>query len=101
MCVDMPGQMGRLRAARVVSGYPVECPDDETVARLERYTLEHGWSLKPTVDFIDAMLDGGLLTRTGGPRPTLVPTRAGFRALEALESTEDASSVLTTIPGCS
>ena len=101
---DMPGCMGRLRVARVVSGFAITGPDDETVARLARYSLDDGWPLKRTVELVDALLDGGLLAQTVGPRPTLALTRSGFRALEALEGSGelrgDVSDAMNTICGC-
>ena len=83
---DMPAQMGRLRVARVVGGYPVPVEDDLQAARLAPYAIEVSWPLKETVELVDAMIAGGLMAKSVGTRPTLVLTRAGHRALDALES---------------
>jgi len=56
----------------------------------EAYALAHEWRLADLCDLIDALLSGGLLERTPGMRPTLVLTRAGHRALDALESVSPA-----------
>jgi hypothetical protein len=86
LVADMPGQMGRLRASRVVGGYHVPTPDELIAHRLRAYALELPWGLRDTVELVDALLDGGLMAQTIGQRPTLVLTRSGHRALEALES---------------
>ena len=99
---DMPGQMGRLRVARVVGGYTVRAADEELVERLSRYAVEHPGGLREIVELVDALIAGQLLAQTVGQRPTLVLTRAGYRALEALESTSGggASDPLPRIQVC-
>lgn len=84
---EHPGQMGRLRAARVVSGYPVRSGEDELPAHLAPYAVDMGWPLRDTVELLDALLKGGLMAQTIGARPALVLTRSGHRALDALEAT--------------
>jgi len=86
LVVDHPGQMGRLRAARLVGGYPVPHRDDEEQVSQSRYALELDWPLREITRLVDALISGRLLAQTAGPRPVLVPTRAGFRTLEALEA---------------
>lgn len=88
MVGDLPGQMGRLRAARVVGGYSLPGADEnpELVAQLAPYAVAVQWPLRETVRLIDALIDGGLVARTAGPRPVLMLTRAGHRALDALEA---------------
>lgn len=86
LVADMPGQMGRLRAARVVGGYPIATCDDVMAHQLASYGVQTPWPLREMVELVDALLRGGLVVQTPGQRPTLVLTQAGFRALEALES---------------
>ena len=87
---DYPGQFGRLRATRVIGGYSFpERDGSPPKSALQSYVFannEH--SLGELVELTDAMLSGGLIDQTPGIRPTLVLRRAGFRALEALESME-------------
>ena len=81
-----PGQFGRLRTARLVAGYAVPLDDPDVVASTSPYTsVVLHWPLRDTVLLTDALIDGGLITQTTGMRPTLVLTRAGHRALDALE----------------
>ena len=100
LAADLPGQMGRLRVARVVSGYTVRAPDEGLRERLLPYTVAVDWSLRDAVELVDALVAGGLVAQTMGSRPTLVLTRAGFRSLEALEHEPAASDVLATIRAC-
>ena len=82
-----PGTFGRLRAARIISGHAVAIVDLELEVTTAAYTgLARGWVLRDVVELVDALIDGGLVAQTNGPRPTLALTRAGFRALEALDS---------------
>lgn len=89
---DLPGRFGRLRAARVLGGRPVSQRGDEGEQTAtfsdgqDAYALMHDWRLADLCELIDALLAGGLLERTPGMRPTLVLTRSGHRALDALES---------------
>lgn len=82
---DHPGHMGRLRAARVVGGFAVAWRDAEEAADLQRYQVDLDWSFDDFRRLVDALVAGRLMARTAGPRPVLVLTRAGFRALEALD----------------
>lgn len=86
MIGDHPGKMGRLRAARIVGGYSVAHSDDEERAELAKYVVDLDWPLREITRLVDALISGGLVAQTHGPRPTLVLTRAGFRSLEALEA---------------
>jgi hypothetical protein len=43
------------------------------------------WTLKDTVQLVDALIDSGLLVQSIGPRPVVCLTRAGHRALDALD----------------
>lgn len=80
---DHPGRFGRLRVARILAGYAVpDCPDRDMVTA--QYEVSAGVKLPPVVALIDALLDGGLLTRTLGQKPVLCLTMAGWRALDAL-----------------
>ena len=81
LAADIPGTYGRLRTARVVIGHEVDAD-----AELATYAVAAGNTIRETVELIDALIAGGLITQTAGQRPTLVLTRPGFRALEALES---------------
>lgn len=82
---EHPGQMGRLRAARLVGGYPVPHRDDQEAIELGRYAVQLDWPLREITRLVDALISGRLVAQTAGPRPVLVLTRAGFRTLEALE----------------
>lgn len=88
LAADFPGQVGRIRAARVIGGFTLD-GDPDVIARMAHYWVHLDWPLRELVALIDRLVEGGLLTRTFGSRPTLVLTRAGFRALEALESTSE------------
>src|SRR5687767_7351268 len=46
MIADHPGQMGRLRAARLVGGYPVPYRDDEEALQLGQYAVQLDWPLR-------------------------------------------------------
>lgn len=83
---EHPGHMGRLRAARLVGGYPVPHRDDEEALQLGRYAVQLEWPLREITRLVDAMITGGLIAQTPGPRPVLVLTLAGFRTLQALEA---------------
>jgi hypothetical protein len=91
LIADHPGQMGRLRTARVVGGFPVPHRDGTDGSALERYAVDAGWTIRELVQLVDALIGGGLAARTIGPRPVLVLTRAGFVALSALEAAPDLS----------
>lgn len=91
LAADFPGQMGRLRVARVVGGYPIRSADSERQAQLGEYAVAYPGSLREIVEFVDALIAGGLLVQTVGQRPTLVLSRAGHRALEALEAVSRSS----------
>lgn len=82
-----PGQFGRLRTARIVAGYAVPINDEDMAQNLAPFTaiVKH-WTIRDTVDLVDAMVSGALLAQTSGIRPTLVLTRAGHRALDALQA---------------
>lgn len=95
MVAEHPGQMGRLRAARIIGGYPVPWREPEDAAKMVSYAVSTEWRLRELVDFVDVMLDSGLLAATAGPRPSLVLTRAGFRALEAIEAGDAQASVMS------
>ncbi len=86
LIADMPATHGRIRAARIVSGFPVAVTDDIQAQRLHRHAHHFPWRLSDTVGLVDALIDGGLLAQSAGPRPTLVLSRAGHHALDALEA---------------
>jgi hypothetical protein len=79
------GQFGRLRAARIVGGYAVQLDEQVAASIAPNSSIVFHWSLRDLVSLVDALLVGGLLMQTAGQRPTLVVTRAGHRALDALE----------------
>lgn len=82
----MPGQLGRLRSARVIGGYSLRGADSEQLKKFEPFLGRvDEWALTDAVAMVDAFLSGGLIAQTPGPRPGLVLTRAGHRALDALE----------------
>jgi len=86
LIAEHPGQMGRLRAARLIGGYPVPHRDNEEAQALGRYAVELDWPLREITRLADALITGRLIAQTAGPRPVLVLTRAGHRTLEALEA---------------
>lgn len=86
MIADHPGQMGRLRAARLVGAYPVPFRDEDDAANLAKYAVSLDWPLREITQLVDALIAGSLLAQTPGPRPVLVLTRAGHRALDALDA---------------
>jgi len=87
LAAEHPGMCGRLRIARVVGGYPVPHRDEIEAKDLARYSTPLDWPLREVVRLVDALIDGKLIAQTTGPRPTVVVTRAGHRALDALEHT--------------
>ncbi len=85
-----PGQFGRLRTARVIAGYAVDHDGPAVTSTTTPYaSVAIDWTIRDTVALIDATINGGLLTQTAGPRPTLVFTQPEFRALDALACTQD------------
>ena len=85
---ELPGRVGRTRAARIIGGYPTALRESESEQQFARYTLTScAPHLRAIVDVIDAMVTGGLVALSDSPRPLLVLTRAGHRALDALEAT--------------
>lgn len=96
LIADHPGTLGRLRCARIVGGYSVPHRDDEQQAAMQKYALQLDWPLRDLTALVDALEQGGLLTHTAGPRPTLVITRAGHRALDALD--HDAAKPAEVVP---
>ncbi len=96
---DHPGQMGRLRAARIIGGFAVPYRDSEEAVELTRYAIQLDWPLRELVRLVDALIDGRLVTQTPGPRPVLVLTRAGFRALEALDGLRSVDPALAAGAG--
>ena len=85
LVAEHPGQMGRLRASRIVGGYPVPHRDDEEATALTQFAVQLDWPLREITRLVDALITGRMMTQTPGPRPVLVLTRSGFRTLEALE----------------
>lgn len=85
LVAEHPGQMGRLRAARIIGGFSVAHREEHDAAALARYTVQLDWPLREITRLVDALISGGLVAQTPGPRPVLVLTRSGYRALEALE----------------
>jgi hypothetical protein len=86
MVAEYPGHMGRLRASRIVGGYPVPLRDEEDAGELAAYSVDLDWPLREITRLVDSLIRGGFIRQTPGPRPVLVLTRAGFRTLEALEA---------------
>lgn len=87
LVADMPGEMGRVRAARIVSKRAVSPTNEVFARRCLAYGMDLPWPLRDTIGLVDALIDGGLMTQTCGARPLLVLTRAGHHALDALEAT--------------
>ncbi len=85
LVAEHPGQMGRLRASRIIGGYPVPYRDDEEADALGQFAVQLDWPLREITRLVDALITGRMMTQTPGPRPVLVLTRSGFRTLEALE----------------
>jgi hypothetical protein len=83
---EHPGQVGSLRCARIVGGFTTPPVSEDQRELFDRYAIEQrDWTLRTLKDLIDALERGGLLARSHGPRPVLALTRAGHRALDALE----------------
>jgi len=80
---DRPGQYGRLRVARIVVGFPVVDVSGEDHTG---YVTDVDWTLHTSVELVDTLIAGGFIAQEIGMRPTLVLTRAGHRALDALEA---------------
>lgn len=95
LVAEHPGQMGRLRAARIIGGYPVPYRDDAEADALSQFAVQLDWPLREITRLVDALITGRMLVQTPGPRPVLVLTRSGFRTLEALEG----STVGTQLQG--
>lgn len=85
LIADRPGTAGRLRTARIATGRPVPAPGTEQTTDLSPYGVAAELPLKDVVALIDALAEAHLITATVG-RPLLVLTRAGHRALDALEA---------------
>lgn len=83
---EHPGQMGRLRAARLIGGYPVPHRDEQEAVQLGRYAVQLDWPLREITRLVDTIIGSGMIVQTPGPRPVLVLTRPGHRTLEALEA---------------
>jgi hypothetical protein len=82
-----PGSFGRMRSARIISGHAVSLDNPDVEATTAPYAaVARDWTLRDAVGLVDALIDGGLIVQTSGPRPTLALTRAGFRALDALDT---------------
>ena len=86
LVADMPGRIGRLRAARIVGGFAIPFREETPPEVLELYCARPSWTLREVVTLVDALIDGGLIDQAAGARSTLVLTRAGFMALTALET---------------
>lgn len=83
---EHPGQVGALRCARIVGGFTVPSVSEEQQGMFDRYAIaQRDWTLRTLKDLIEALERGSLLARSHGPRPVLALTRAGHRALDALE----------------
>lgn len=87
LAAERPGHMGRDRAARIVGGFAVAYRDGEEEASYMPYVVAPDWRKRELVELVDALIDGGLVAQSVGPRPLLVLTRAGHHALNALEGT--------------
>jgi hypothetical protein len=86
LVADHPAQVGPMRCARIIGGFTVPYADDEQQEQLSQYAIAGlGWPLRTIIDLVSALEQGGLITRSSGPRPRLVLTRAGHRALDALD----------------
>lgn len=85
LVADMPGKLGRLRAARVVGKFSVSTRSEEEAENLSLYGLPADWRLQDLIALVDALIDGGLMVTTAGARPYLALTRAGHHALNTLE----------------
>lgn len=85
LTADYPGMNGRLRSSRIISGRTVSTYNGQENSVYKKYEVAADWPMTEVVALVDAMINGGLVALTGA-RPTLVLTRAGFRALEALDA---------------
>lgn len=87
LVADHPGTVGPLRCARIVGGFTIPVVSEQQQELFITYAVPNlGWTLRTLKDLVEALQRGGLITTTAGPRPTLVLTRAGHRALDALDA---------------
>lgn len=83
---DHPGRLGCVGVARFILGREVTGVDSTP-----ENTAPEGWTIRDAHMVAEALVDGGLLASgwehaTSGSRGRLVLTRAGHRALDALEA---------------
>lgn len=85
---DMPMQHGRIRASRIVMGYPVALTDETD--DLSCYAVAVlDCSLTDVVKLVDVLIEGNLIAAASLRTVTrLALTRAGHLALDALEAME-------------
>lgn len=86
-----PGEFGRIRCARILDRTVI--PIDETIDDYSAYAVNDEWKLVDLCSLIDALIDGGLITRTTGMRPVLCLTRSGHRALDVLGDLDSEAAV--------
>jgi hypothetical protein len=84
---EMPGHHGRVRVARIVGGKLVEDPADRPVD-YSPFAIADTFTVKALTELVDSMIAGGFIAQVPGSRPTLVLTRAGHWALDALEGSK-------------
>lgn len=84
LAAEHPGTCGRLRMARIIGNYAVPFHDDADAEQYASYRTDLGWPLRELTRLVDALITGGLLAQSVGPRPVVCITRAGCRTLEAL-----------------
>lgn len=82
---DHPAKTGRLRIARILTGRRVPPRATDDPGSYHPYQVATELTLQEAVGLIDALMEAGLVTASAG-RPMLTLTRAGHRALDALEA---------------
>lgn len=83
---DLPGQLGRIRAARIVRGFSVPVYADQEFTDVSKYRMDGlDWKLSWVIGLVDALIEGELIAQGRGPRPTLSLTRQGFIVLDHLD----------------
>lgn len=82
---DHPAKAGRLRIARILTGRPVPPSPLDDPQAYDPYQVATELTLQEAVGLIDALIEAALIATSAG-RPMLTLTRAGHRALDALEA---------------
>lgn len=83
---DCPAQAGRIRIARILLGMPAAETEQINHRVIESFNTGINWTIGEAVELIDMVIDCGLIVKSAGSNPFLCLSRAGHRALDALEN---------------